>query len=117
MADTAALPKQLGFGQTSRTDVWWMQPLAVFIGFSAFIVYSTWAALQGAHSSAYWCDQGGANYLSPFYSPPLFATPGSDGHATPPSIFGTMPAWWPAFLPFSPAFFIMWIPAGFRFTC
>jgi hypothetical protein len=113
--DALAVPRR--FGETTRTDIWWLQPLGVFLGFSAFIVYSTWAALQGIHSSAYWFDGGGANYLSPFYSPPLFATPGSEGHATPPSIFGTMPGWWPAFLPFSPAFLIMWIPAGFRFTC
>jgi hypothetical protein len=113
--DALAIPRR--FGETTRTDIWWLAPLGVFLGFSAFIVYSTWAALQGIHSTAYWFDGGGANYLSPFYSPPLFATPGVDGHATPPSIFGTMPGWWPSFLPFSPAFLIMWIPAGFRFTC
>jgi hypothetical protein len=37
------------FGQTSRADTWWVQPVAVFLGLSAFIVYSTWAALQGQH--------------------------------------------------------------------
>ena len=47
MASTVTLPKQRGFGETTRTDAWWMQPLAVFLGFSAFIVYSTWAAFQG----------------------------------------------------------------------
>ncbi len=47
MASTVVIPKQRAFGETTRTDVWWMQPLAVFLGFSAFIVYSTWAALQG----------------------------------------------------------------------
>jgi len=113
MASSVTIPKQLGFGQTSRTDAWWMQPLAVFIGFSAFIVYSTWAAFQGTDLSHcyYWYGDGGANYISPFYSPEIF---GTNDH---PGIFGTMPSWWPAFLPFSPAFFIMWIPAGFRFTC
>ena len=113
MASSVTIPQQLGFGQTSRTDVWWMQPLAVFIGFSAFIVYSTWAALQGTDISVcnYWFGGGGANYLSPFYSPALF---GSTPH---PGIFGVKPDWWPSFAPFSPAFFIMWIPAGFRFTC
>jgi hypothetical protein len=113
MALTAELPKQRHFGETTRTDVWWMQPLAVFIGFTTFIVYSTWAALQGTDITHcyYWFGGEGANYLSPFYSPSLF---GSEPH---PGIFGIMPAWWPAFLPFSPAFLIMWIPAGFRFTC
>ena len=41
--------KQVGFGQTARKDTWWREPLLVFLGFSAFIVYSTWAALQGDH--------------------------------------------------------------------
>ena len=35
------------FGETMRADVWWIQPLLVFIGLSTFIVYSTWAAFQG----------------------------------------------------------------------
>ena len=38
-----------GFGQTQRADRWWIQPLAVFLGLSAFIVYATWAAFQGEH--------------------------------------------------------------------
>jgi len=108
MAYTATLPKQRPFASTTRSDVWWMQPLLVFLGFSAFIIYSTWAAFQGAN---YWYDGNGANYLSPFYSPELFGT------AQHPGIFGAMPGWWPGWLPYSPAFLIMWIPAGFRFTC
>jgi len=113
MASSVTIPPQLGFGQTARTDVWWMQPLAVFLGFSAFIVYSTYAALAGTDltHTYFWFGGGGANYLSPFYSPALF---GSIDH---PGIFGTEPSWWPTWAIFSPAFFIMWIPAGFRFTC
>ena len=38
-----------GFGQTERRDTWWVTPLAVFLGFSSFIVYATWAAFQGEH--------------------------------------------------------------------
>ncbi len=85
MASTVTIPKQLGFGQTTRSDAWWMQPIAVFLGFSAFIIYSTWAALQGTNPAVcyYWYGWGGgANYLSPFYSPSLF---GSEPH---PGIFG-----------------------------
>lgn len=113
MAYTDALTKQARFGETTRTDVWWMQPILVFLGFSAFIIYSTWAAFQGTNSAQcyYWYGQNGANYLSPFYSPEIF------GVSSHPGIFGVMPAWWPAWLPFSPAFVIMWIPAAFRFTC
>jgi hypothetical protein len=102
MAYTEVL-KQRAFGETSRKDVWWLQPAAVFAGFSAFIVYSTWAALQGNHYTF-------GPYLSPFYSPELFG----DSHH---SWFGPKPGWWPSFVPFSPAMLILWAPAGFRFTC
>jgi hypothetical protein len=91
------------FGQTSRRDLWWLQPLIVFLGLSAFIVYATWAAFQGEH---YYYGP----YLSPFYSPELF---GSSPH----SWFGPKPAWWPAWLIFSPALLILWAPGGFRLTC
>ena len=91
------------FGETSRRDTWWLQPLAVFLGLSAFIAYSTWAAFQGAHYHY-------GPYLSPFYSPEVF---GESAH----SWFGSKPAWWPLWLPFSPAFLILWAPGGFRLTC
>jgi hypothetical protein len=32
-------------------------------------------------------------------------------------MFGPKPHWYPSFLPFSPAFFILWIPGLFRLTC
>jgi hypothetical protein len=92
-----------GFGQTRRRDMWWVVPLFTFLGLSAFIVYATWAALQG--NNYYY-----QNYLSPFYAPELF---GSSPHAW----FGPKPGWWPAILPFSPAMLILWAPGGFRFTC
>ncbi len=92
--------KQNRFGQTRRKDAWWREPLLVFLGFAAFIVYSTWAALQGNYYTC--CTYNGADYLSPFYSP-LLAT--------------TAPSWWPVFLPFSAAMLILWAPGGFRLTC
>jgi hypothetical protein len=92
-----------GFGATARRDRWWQKPLLVFLGLSAFVVYSTWAAFQGVHYSF-------GNYLSPMYSPELFGD-------SPHSWFGPRPSWWPGFLPFSPAFLILWAPAGFRLTC
>src|SRR5271170_169156 len=106
MANANALPQQRRFGQTSRRDAWWIQPLLVFLGFSTFIIYSTWAAFQGNH---YWLETGGANYLSPFYSPEIFGT-------SPHAWFGK-PTFWPTWLVFSPAFFVLWGPGGFRFTC
>jgi hypothetical protein len=116
MAYADTLPPQRRFAQTTRPDAWWLQPLVVFLGFSAFIVYSTWAAFQGVgdmrnHACSYWYGGNGANYLSPFYSPEIWGT-------SPHAILGAaLPAWWPAWAPFSPAFLILWIPAGFRFTC
>jgi hypothetical protein len=91
------------FGETGRTDAWWLQPLLVFVVLSTFVVYATWAAFQGTHYTH-------GPYLSPFYSPELF---GTSGHAW----FGPPPSWWPGIIPFSPALLILWAPGGFRFTC
>jgi len=90
------------FGVTSRPDTWWVQPLVVFLGFSAFIVYSTWAAFQGEFYRF-------GPYISPMYSPELFGSP--------QAWFGPKPDWFPAILPFSAAFLVLWAPGGFRVTC
>jgi hypothetical protein len=103
MASVDLVWKNGKFGQTSRRDTWWLEPLLVFLGFGAFIVYATWAALQGNHYTY-------GPYLSPFYSPEIF---GGSPHA----LFGPKPAWWPALVPFSPAMLILWAPGLFRFTC
>jgi hypothetical protein len=91
------------FGQTMRRDLWWVTPLFVFLGLSAFVVYTTWAALQGVN---YFYGP----YLSPFYSPELF---GDSPHAW----FGPKPGWFPGWLPWSPALFILPFPGLFRLTC
>jgi hypothetical protein len=93
--------RKSGFGQTTRTDKWWVEPLVVFLGYMSFIVYATWAGMAGAH---YHCTGtcGGADYLSPMYSPLLTET---------------APSWWPGFLPFSAAMLILPFPGLFRFTC
>src|SRR5580704_17186047 len=87
------LPRR-SFGQTSRKGLWWLTPLVVFLGLGGFVVYSTWAAFQGAYYHF-------GPYLSPFYSPELF---GDSGH----SWFGAKPSFWPSWLPFSPALLILW---------
>jgi hypothetical protein len=91
------------FGQTMRRDLWWVQPLFIFIGLSAFVIYSTWAAFQGKNYTY-------GSYLSPFYSPEIFGD-------SPHSWFGPKPAWWPHSLLFSPALLILWAPGFFRLTC
>jgi hypothetical protein len=103
MAGSGSALTQLRFGQTARRDRWWAQPLLVFAVLSSFVVYTTWAALQGVHYTY-------GPYLSPFYSPELF---GNSPHAW----FGPPPSWWPAWLASSPAFLILWAPGGFRLTC
>src|SRR6187399_1054545 len=95
--------KRRAFGETSRRDLWWVQSLVVFLALSTFVVYSTWAAFQGAHYTY-------GPYLSPFYSPELF---GDSPHAW----FGAKPGWWPTWLPFSPALLILPFPGLFRVTC
>lgn len=91
------------FGYTSRQDAWWAKPLLTFIGLSAFVVYVTWAALQGMHYYS-------GPYLSPLYSPELFGD-------SPHSWFGPKPGWWPGFMPWSPALLVLWAPGLFRLTC
>ena len=102
MTAETTVPRR-SFGQTMRSDVWWIHPLLVFLGLSTFIVYSTWAAFQGTHYFF-------GNYVSPFYSPEIF---GNSPHAW----FGGKPNWWPSWLFFSPALLILWAPGGFRLTC
>src|SRR5579884_432208 len=88
-----------GFGQTARKDAWWREPLLVLLGYLTFIIYATWACAQGTN---YFYSGGGADYLSPFYSP---------------LIFKTAPSWWPAFIPFSMGLLVLPFPGLFRFTC
>ncbi|MBM3993061.1 MAG: succinate dehydrogenase [Planctomycetes bacterium] len=102
-----SLPVVRGAGETSRTDLWWLEPLVVFVVFASFVVYATWAAFQGNH---YYLDKQGQNYLSPFYSPEII---GNSPHAW---IRGK-PDWWPGWLVFSPALLILGGPVGFRMTC
>ena len=89
----------------------WVQLLTVTV-FVTFIVYSTWAVLQGNHYYA-------SPYLSPFYSPVLFTTSDVPGAAP------LDHAWFGdvaerggrASLPASPALLILAFPGSFRFTC
>ena len=102
MASNLVQITRRGFGETTRRDLWWLPSLLTFLGFSAFIVYSTWAAFQGEHYRF-------GPYLSPFYSPELL------GSKT--AWFGDKPSWIPTWIPFTAALMILWAPGGFRFTC
>lgn len=93
-----------GLGATDRTDNWWIGPLAVGLGFGAFIIYSTGRAIAGCFTDTYFYGldtkhlfETHAHVISPFFSP-RFLLPA--------------PLDW-----VSPAFFILWAPGGFRLTC
>jgi len=88
-----------------RTDTWWALPVTVVIVLGAFVVYSTWAALQNAHYFF-------APYLSPFYSPCLSR---SCLHLT--FSVGLPDVSFPIVGVVSPAFLILWGPGLFRLTC
>ena len=102
---SVAIPVR-GFGETSRqsTPGGCSRP-TVFAGLLGALVYLNWAAF---HGTVVLCLRQ------------LF-----DRRCTRQEIFGdsthslnrARPAWWPAWLPFSPAFLILWAPAGFRVTC
>lgn len=111
MASNLVHIQRRGFGETMRKDGWWLQSALTFLGFAAFIVYSTWAAFQGEHYAF-------GPYLSPMYSPLIWEAAGQplSGHAW----LGAWPSWLPTVLlvqPITPAVLILWAPGGFRFTC
>ena len=99
--------------QTDRTDYWWVEPLLTGFGFFCFVIYTTWAMLQGNY---YWWSAGSegfGGYLSPFYSPLLFHLPGDlSGH----SWFGVWPDSIPSWIPKSPALFILIFPFQIDFS-
>ncbi|MCL5048207.1 MAG: hypothetical protein M1374_05425 [Firmicutes bacterium] len=87
-----------------RKDKWWIQPLAIFTGLFAFIVYATWAALRNGH---FYAGNVGRDYLSPFYSPCLTNSCTNNGYAW------SDWSWWRL----SPAIPILIFPLSFRLSC
>lgn len=90
-AQAVSPPHRLGFLDTLRKDRWWVEPVAVFVGLSIFF---GWLAVSAFLDK--WEFEIGP-YLSPVYEPKLH---------------GAFDAVW-----FSPAFFAIWGPVGFRATC
>ncbi len=87
--------------KTLRRDRWWLPPLATFTVFTAFVVYASWRAFEGAHYYS-------APYISPLYSPCL-----TDRCVAGSSDFGQPFSWWQL----SPALIVLIFPLGFRLTC
>jgi hypothetical protein len=80
-------------GATFRRDRWWIPPALTAVGLTAFGVYSIVIAAMGAD---FLYTGGGAHYLSPFYSPDLRSW-GLNTNTY--------------------AFFVIWVPLGFRVSC
>ena len=100
-----------GFGATHRTDNWWLGPGVTLIVLLGFIVYATWAGVQGEH---YFYEP----YLSPLYSPLLYTDTARAGAAPVEHAWlGAWPDWWPWFIPASPSVFTVVFPGLFRVTC
>ncbi len=100
-----------GFGATRRTDKWWLGPVVTLLVLLGFIVYATWAGLQGEH---YYADP----YLSPLYSPLIYTDTARLGAAPVEHAWlGAFPEWWPSFVPMSPSVLIVVFPGLFRVTC
>src|SRR5436309_11259432 len=70
---------------------WWVYPVSTAIGFTLFVIYSTWSILFASGQHAW--EHG--PYLSPYYSPLVKLS------------------WWPL----SSAILVAWAPLGFRATC
>jgi hypothetical protein len=90
---TATCPREIQertFGATLRRDAWWVEPAIYFTLLSAFVIYSTWAAIWGARHISF------GPYLTPMYSPLLLFDL--------PTVI-------------TPAMLVLWAPAGFRLTC
>src|SRR6202043_1680914 len=81
-------------GATARRDRWWLAPVLTGAGLCGFWFFSLGGAGYGSHNLF---TGGGARYLSPFYSPDLNS--------------------WGLHVPFTYAFFVIWVPLGFRLTC
>ena len=80
----------------TRQDAWWVQPLLTFLTLAGFAVYATWRAFENKH---FYYQDGGAHYLSPFYSPQV--------------VTGWKIGGWTI----SPALYILPFPLFFRATC
>lgn len=112
MEITQITPPRSGFGTTQRVDPWWLAPGSTALALVVFFGYLTFRAFNATYV---WFDP----YISPTVAPPVF-TPASGYPGSVPvdhAWYGAFPAWWPTFLPQSPAFFLPALAIAFRLTC
>ena len=86
--------------------------LWVSAGLVLFFGYLTIRAFDGTYV---WADP----YISPTVAPAVFTPVSGYPGAVPVehAWFGAFPAWWPALVPQSPAFFLPALAIAFRATC
>lgn len=92
----AAMPTR---ARALRTDLWWLEPLAIVVGLGLFVVY---AVVVGIQRTGYYVEP----YLSPFVSPCVTTECEFQSFGAP-----LLGPWLP------PAFLVVWIPVAFRATC
>ena len=117
MPPETAAAHPTSFLGTQRRDLWWVEPAIVFAILTGFVAYATFRIFEGnvvAHRY-FEVDNGDYHYLSPFGTPDLtFLVPGFvKDLADQLPVVGTLGV---ALLS-NPAFLILPVPAGFRFTC
>jgi hypothetical protein len=108
----ASAPRASISARTLRTDRWWVSPTITFAVLTAFVAYSTWAAIIGRNYFYKW-------YISPFYSPCIASdcTAKGAGNVVIP---GHTVAHWALVPPawtITPAIIVLIVPLGFRLTC
>jgi hypothetical protein len=109
---TIEIARRRSFASTLRVDQWWLAPASTAIGLVVFFGYLTFRAFNATYV---WFDP----YISPTVAPPVFTPVSGYPGAVPVdhTWFGAFPAWWPPFLPQSPAFFMPALAIAFRLTC
>ena len=105
----SSAPHGTGAFSTQRRDLWWVEPTLIFVILTGFVAWATFRIFEGNDMATrfFEVDNGNYHYLSPFGTPDL----------TPfvPSFLADLPVVGVFFT--NPAFLILPIPAGFRFTC
>ncbi|MEA3166790.1 MAG: hypothetical protein QOJ26_1664 [Thermoplasmata archaeon] len=117
MPPETAAAHPTSFLGTQRRDLWWIEPAVYVAILGGFVAYATFRVFEGNDLATrfFEVDNGHYHYLSPFGTPDLtFLVPAflRDAVAQLPFV-GTLGV---ALLT-NPAFLVLPLPAGFRFTC
>jgi hypothetical protein len=99
-------------GRAGRPDGWWIEPAATALGLALIFGYLTFRAF---HPIYVWYEP----YISPTVAPPVFTAASGPPGSVPVehAWLGAFPAWWPPFIPQSPAFVLPWVAIVFRLSC